>query len=286
MHTDAMNTDAQVPGVARIASQVEAAHTLELDTSLPRILAFGSQLVHGSVGLNATERVYAARSVHALRIPTIVLSAMPHYPSVHHVDIAGGWIADTLNDLVSIGATDDLELVTGGYFTAPAQVEALSDWFLARPAGGRPTLVLDPTLGDIEVGFYTDPALAAAFQEHLIPHATGMTPNLFELAHLTGQRPEKLDTLGVIEAAARSLFSEATEWLVVTGIEMQQDAETIAEMLVTRDSISLHRHPKLRTAAKGLGDTFTAALNVALLRGEALDDAVEFAAAEVRLRAE
>lgn len=315
----------------RIAAQVEGAGSLELDATQARILAVGSQLVHGSVGLNAAERVYTAEGMPAIRIPSIVLSVMPHYPSVHHIDIAAGWIGATLNDLDAVGATESVELVSAGYLVSVAQAEALAEWLAewlsGWPAGSRTsgsavpetgsvaletesarggarrTFVLDPTLGDIEVGFYTDPALAQGFRDHLIPLATGITPNLFELAHLTGTDLADLVTLDAIEQAARTLMGPRTEWVIVTGLGLDElgargsaaapadgagasDPGSIGEMVVTGEGMRIRRHEKIDTAAKGLGDTFTAMLNVALLRGGSLDSAIDLAAAEVRRRAE
>lgn len=290
----------------RIARQVAEAGALELDARKPRILAIGSQLTYGSVGLNAAERVYADEGMSAIRVPSVVLSVMPHYPSVHHVDIDAGWIGATLTDLDAIGATDSIELVSAGYLVSVAQAEALAQWLKREPQNEtpRPVFVLDPTLGDVEVGFYTDPALAGGFLEHLVPLASGMTPNLFELAHLAGVPLESLNSLEAVEQAARGLMGEHTEWVIVTGIDPVIHGDRgpatspgvasasgtprqggIGELVVTRDGVRIRVHEKIDTAAKGLGDTFTARLNVALLRGEHLDAAIDLAAAEVRRRA-
>lgn len=86
-----------------------------------------------------------------------------------------------------------------------------------------------PLLGDVEVGFITNPALAEAVRAELVPVATGMTPNLFELALLTGG---ELDGF------------------------LGQDS---------------HAHERRATSAKGLGDTFAAAMVVALVNSQGCD---------------
>src|SRR5699024_6494812 len=47
-------------------------------------------------------------------------------------------------------------------------------------------LIVDPAMGDDDVGMYTDPDVAAAYGTHLVPMATGLTPNRFELTLLAG----------------------------------------------------------------------------------------------------
>lgn len=274
----------QAPG-PRVATHVNGARSLELNTDQPRLLAVSSQLAHGAVGLNAAERVYADAGMRVTRIPTILLSVMPHYESVHHIDVSSGWITHALTDITMTGAFESLEIVTLGYLARVDQAEALAEWIAAAPETENRRVVLDPTLGDVEVGFYTDPALAGAIRDLLVPLGTGMTPNLFELAHLTGEQLDALGNLEAIERAARSLMTERTEWVIVTGIDVSADDRTeIAEMVVTPTEMTMHHHDKIDTAAKGVGDTFTAALNVALLAGATLDDAVNTAAAEVRAR--
>ncbi|KAM9861586.1 bifunctional hydroxymethylpyrimidine kinase/phosphomethylpyrimidine kinase [Leucobacter sp. BZR 635] len=76
-----------------------------------------------------------------------------------------------------------------------------------------------------------------------------------------------------------------TEWVVVTGARFAGDPEQISEVLVHRDSASVHTRPDAHISAKGLGDTFTAALVTALLDGRAVEQAVSDASAEVRSRA-
>lgn len=296
-------------GERRRAMRLDDAAALELDRRPARLLAFGSQLLHGSVGLNAAERVYAGRGIRAVRVPTILLSVMPHYASVHDVRVSPTWISDALADLEAANALDRVELVTAGYFASPGQPAAVADWFARQPAETRPPLILDPTLGDTELGFYTDPGLVPALLEELVPLATGIAPNLFELAHLSGRPIASLSSREAIEAAARSLMGERTEWIAVTGVRIaapwdtpgdapdhapdrtpghapghppNRGGPTVCELLVRPNGSSAHPHRAFETRAKGLGDTFTAALVAALLGGEAVGDAVDAAASEVR----
>ena len=58
-------------------------------------------------------------------------------------------------------------------------------------------------LGDVDTGIYVKPGIDAFFRERAIPLADLVTPNHFELEHLTGAR---ISTMADALAAARSLL--------------------------------------------------------------------------------
>lgn len=270
---------------ARIAIEVEQADRLELPGPPADVLAFGSRLLHGSVGLNASERAYRAHDFTVIGVPTIVLSVMPHYTSTHHLDVSPRYITEALHDLTSAGALSHLRLVTSGYLASPEHAAPIAAWYEGLAPTNRLPFVLDPTLGDSELGFYTDPAVADAVRSELLPLATGLTPNVFELAAMTGTPLDSLGTNAKIEAAARSLMTPHTEWIAITGITSTDEgssSHSLTEMLVTPSETHLHQHPALPSQAKGAGDLFTAAFSSALLHDRPLHAAVSDAAQYVR----
>ncbi|MGB4135671.1 MAG: bifunctional hydroxymethylpyrimidine kinase/phosphomethylpyrimidine kinase [Microbacterium sp.] len=156
----------------------------ELDRRPADVLLIGSQVAFGSVGMNGVlPRLDDAR---AMPLPTVVLSNLPHYPSVHAAPMPADWLREAIGDLDALGVLDEIDTVCTGYFAAPEQVEAVADALeplLMRRPGLR--VLVDPTLGDADVGLYTDPAVAPALRSRLLPLATGIVPNRFELALLS-----------------------------------------------------------------------------------------------------
>ncbi|WP_350258988.1 PfkB family carbohydrate kinase [Scrofimicrobium sp. R131] len=256
------------------------AQQLELDVRLPQVLAFGSQLLHGSVGLNAALPIYSAAGIRASSVPTILLSNLPHYPSVQTLAVAPEWIRGALTDLAATGALTDLSAVTSGYLAIPAQAEVVANWLEQRHASSQPWFVLDPTLGDADVGFYTDPAVGPAVREYLVPRADVITPNLFELAQLSGAgTPPDGQDLSALVAMARQLTDAGAKSVVVTGVPL--DADRVQNVVVTASEVQVSSSPRLTTGAKGLGDVFTAGLTAALVAGAELPEAVIRGAAQV-----
>lgn len=271
----------------RIAVLADNARRLELDQTLPAVLALSSQLVYGSVGLNAALPEYGKRDLRVAAFPTIVLSVMPHYPSVHDLEVGESWLSSALDDVVLAGALDHVRAIAVGYLAAPAQAQAIAEWYEKLAPDARPPLIVDPTLGDEELGFYTSPSVAEAIVDWLLPHAVGIVPNRFELAELTGARLESLTSEAECLAAARTLLATpeyaGLEWVVVTGIRNLEN-RTIGELTMVGDRVTQSSHPYIPSEAKGQGDTFTAALVSGILSGISLEEAVEGAAAAVRSR--
>ncbi|WP_062392419.1 bifunctional hydroxymethylpyrimidine kinase/phosphomethylpyrimidine kinase [Gordonia phthalatica] len=256
----------------------------ELDPRPARVLVFGSHLAFGSVGLNAGLPVYDEARIRCAAIPTIVLSNLPHYPSVQTVDVSAVWITASLRDLAAAGLLAGIEAVAVGYLASPDQARAIAAWYRGLDEEARPPLILDPTFGDADVGFYTDPAVAPALRESLVPLASVLTPNLFELAHLTADgsevRPVDTNDVDAIARRARDLPTAVDADIVVTGVHPADDQ--IANVIVRAGALELMAGEEIPTSAKGLGDAFTAALVVALLSGSPLLEAVDGAGARVR----
>jgi pyridoxine kinase len=258
---------------------------LELDSRRADILSISSQLAYGRAGLNAALPILDERGLRYAAIPTAILSVLPHYPSTHRADLSAQWVTDTLADLGDSGALDALRAICVGYIATPAQAQAIAEWLRFRTGAARDVpLILDPILGDLGLGFYNDPRLAEPIRDLLAPHARGLTPNLFELAHLTEHSVDELTTTSEVETAARTLLTDATQWVVVTGLRSHDlrdigAEDTIGELVITISTTELLTHPLLPRTPAGVGDTFTAALVSAVLEGVGLTEAAEHAAA-------
>lgn len=268
---------------ARIAQEVSDAATLELIADTPELVAFSSQLVHGSVGLNSAGVIYRDYGIRVAQIPTILLSVLPHYASVHHVDIPTDWLTHTLHDLYAAQALNDVRGIVTGYLAHHNQAESIAQALRVIPQLQSVPLIVDPTLGDTDVGFYTNPALVDGIRKWLLPLATGLVPNLFELSHLAEVPIELLTSLTSIEDAARNLISDSTAWIVVTGIRLSATSE-IHVLLVTHDSAEIFTHEYIEHHAKGVGDTYTALLLAQLLAGNQINTAIPLSNAAILQR--
>ena len=252
----------------------------EFDRRPVDIVAIGSQVVYGSVGNSAAIHQFEAAGLRRVSLPAVILTNLPNYPTVHFLEPSDAWLQGALDDLVARGVLETVRFITVGFLAGPGQAKIIGAWLAAIKAQfPQIQVVLDPTLGDDDVGIYTAPGLAQAHLEHLVPVADGLVPNRFELKLLAEQAGLETESLDVV-AAARELLSRGPSWVVVTSAAIN-DPGSIAETIVTAVTTEQHIHPRVESDAKGAGDHFAAALVIALSQGAPLARATEVAAAAV-----
>jgi pyridoxine kinase len=132
-------------------------------------------------------------------------------------------------------------------------------------------------LGDRPEGLYVPQAVAEAVRDRLMPKATHIKPNLFELAFLSGQPVETMDfeSLDDVVQAARSLSVP-----VVLASSVPISGNRLANVLVTREEAGFCAVPIEAEVPHGTGDLLMA-LFVAQTLNDPQDDALTRAASAV-----
>ncbi len=253
----------------------------EYDRREVQVIAIGSQLVYGSVGNNAATGQFNQANIRRVTVPTVLLTNLPHYPSVHAVEIPDPWFTAALEDITARGLLETTRFITVGFLATPAQAQIIADWLVGvKEAFPDICVIVDPTMGDDDVGIYTAPGLAHAHLKYLIPLADGIVPNRFELELLAQAAGWETDDLDVI-ATATKITALGPAWAVVTSATGNIDPDKVVDTVVTGTGTSNHIHHKVETTAKGAGDHFAAALLIALAQGNDVGNATELAASAV-----
>ena len=264
-----MRGDATLPGTAR------EPHPYLLD-----VVSVQSQVIYGRVGNNVAVPVLQGGGLSVAAVPTVLLSNTPHYSSVHGGAVPAEWLEGYLYDLGRRGALQRLRAVLVGYLGHPDHAAVLARW-ISRLQQEMPGLlvVVDPVIGDVDVGTYVAPGLVDAYCRYLLPLATGLTPNGYELAQLTGMPTGRQEEA---MAAARQLLGARTRWVAVTSAAPAAwpDGQMGTALVTATESVTL-RHTRVDCACKGTGDLFAASLTASLLDGIALPDAVSLAGSRV-----
>lgn len=206
-----------------------------------KVLSISSQVVWGPVGNSAAVPALQAKGHEVLALPTITLSNHPGHGApagfrTHAEDMARMFAA-----LEALGALSDLDAMLTGYFASVGQVEEVAR-LLDRVR--VPYLLVDPVMGD-HGRLYIPQEVAEAIRDHLLPRATCVTPNGFELSWLTGR--DVADEAGAIDAAHALLVPE----VVATSIPC---AEGLATLLVTPGQSHRVVATKLDKVPNGTGD--------------------------------
>lgn len=230
------------------------------------VLSVQSLVVYGSVGNNVALPALRSAGLFVAAVPTVFFSNTPHYPSIHGGPIPPDWFAGYLDDLNARDALTRLRAVVVGYLGSPAQALILARWLQARRQVQPDLLVvIDPVIGDHDSGIYVDPALVDAYRGELLPLATALTPNSFEVATLTGESAEDIDA--TVTAARRLLRGHTRSVIVTSAAPATWPDGRIRIAVVSERDVELIEHARVAATPKGTGDLFTALTAAGLLAG-------------------
>ena len=237
-----------------------------------RILSVSSQVVWGPVGNSAAVPALQAKGHEVLSLPTITLSNHPGHGKPAGFRTAADDLGRMLEALDGLGALAGVGAVLTGYFAGPEQVEVIAS-AVARLKAASPGLyvLVDPIIGD-EGGLYVPLAVAAAIRDRLLPLASCITPNRFELAWLSGL--PVTDEAQAIAAARKIGVAEVLATSIPAG------ADRLATLLVGATEHWSVVTPKLAHVPHGTGDFLSGLYLAERLNGS---PAAALAAAMARL---
>jgi pyridoxine kinase len=215
-----------------------------------RVLSISSQVAYGTVGNSAAVPAMEALGVTVHAVPTVILSNHPG------LGVPAGFRVEARNLAAILGALDDLGLlrqcvgVLTGYFAANDQVHGVAR-LIRRMKDANPSLYVlcDPILGDDPDGLYVPPAVAEAIRDELMPLATCIAPNRFELEWLSGKKVTSVDS--AILAARRLACPE----ILATSIE--GDNGHLSTLLIGRHAVHEHKMEKREDVPHGTGDALS-----------------------------
>jgi len=226
------------------------------------VLAISSQVVAGHVGNSAAQFVLETLGHDVWAIPTVLLSHHPGHGTPAGRRTSATEIDALLTSLWGGGWMPQVTAVMTGYFTSADQIKSAATT-IGRLKHDNPglTVLVDPIIGDAGTTYVPDD-VPRAIRDHLLPHATITTPNLYELTVLA-DIPWPADATTDIAALASRLG--VAETLVTSTPGTTPDL--IATTLLTKDGIEMFETPELPAPPKGVGDVAAAIYLGLRLRG-------------------
>jgi pyridoxine kinase len=211
------------------------------------VIIISSAVAYGNVGIRATAAGLQALGHRAIELPTVVLSNHPGMGPPAGTRLEAEALGAMIDALERLGQLDRARAVMTGYFATADQIEAVADR-VARLKGRREDLVVlvDPVIGDDADGLYVDERVAVAMRERLVPIASIVTPNCFELGWLS-RRPVGSE----LEVVAAALALAVPE-VVATSVEGAGDQ--LQTLAITRDGVARSTSPRLAEVPHGTGD--------------------------------
>jgi pyridoxine kinase len=225
-----------------------------------RILAISSQVAYGPVGNTAAVPALQAEGHEVMAVPTITLSNHPGHGKPAGFRTEAAHLTSMFEALDKLGVLKTCAAVLTGYFASADQVRAAAT-VLGRMKAANSSLyvLIDPVIGD-GAALYVPQDVAEAIRDELMPLATCLTPNRFELEWLTSKEVTNVESA---IAAARELIAPE-----VLATSIPASSGELATLAITKGAVAEWLSPLKPAVPHGTGD-FLAGLYLAqrLLHG-------------------
>jgi pyridoxine kinase len=221
------------------------------------VLSIQSAVAYGHVGNSAAVLPLQRLGFDVFPVNTVLLA--------HHPGHGRGWrghkvtpaqIDEILTGLEERSALTRCAAVLSGYLGDAAVGESVLR-AVARTRAARPDALYlcDPVIGDDHSGVFVAAGIPKAIRDRLLPAADIVTPNRFELAHLSGRAVESLDDA---LAAAADLRARGPRLVVATGLTLPDQPERLAVLADSASESWLVTTPRRPVDLGGTGDAFSA----------------------------
>jgi pyridoxine kinase len=250
---------------------------------MKNILSIQSHVVFGHAGNSAAEFPMRRMGVNVWSLNTVQFSNHTQYgkwtgcvmPASHLTEIAQG-IAD-INQLKHCDA------VLSGYIGSPEQGSHILEIVRqVKQANPNAWYFCDPVMGHPEKGCIVAPGVAEFHCQQALPCSDMIAPNLLELELLSQRTVTNVEQA---VSAARELIAKGPKLVLVKHLSRAGYNIDCFEMLLVTASQAWHISRPLVDFGErqpvGVGDLTSGLLLVNLLKGEALDKALEHVTAAV-----
>jgi hydroxymethylpyrimidine/phosphomethylpyrimidine kinase len=230
----------------------------------PRVLTIAGSDSGGGAGIQADLKAMLACGVHGMSVITAVTAQ-------NSVGVQGYW------ELPPEAVRAQLDSVLGDIGVDAVKTGMLASSALVSLVAGVLEGIGVPVVVDpVGVSKHGDPLLAAdavaAIRAELLPVATVVTPNLYEVAQLTGVKVA--DEAGLREAA-EAVHALGPQWVLIKGGHLDGDA---VDLLFDGTTEYWLRAPRLDNRhTHGTGCTLASAIASYLALGNDVPEAVELA---------
>lgn len=198
-----------------------------------RFLSLQSHVAYGYVGNRAATFPLQRLGHEVWAVNTVEFSNHTGYGAWRGRTAPAGQVADIVHGIEALGLLPRCDALLTGYVGDAALGGVVLDTAKkVRAANPKALWCCDPVLGDVDTGIYVKPGIDAFFCDQAIPAADLVTPNHFELEHLTGRT---VGTMAEALDAARSLLKGPRLALITSLRRAEMPADQIEMIAVTPD---------------------------------------------------
>jgi pyridoxine kinase len=223
-----------------------------------RFLSLQSHVAYGYVGNRAAVFPLQRLGHEVWAVNTVEFSNHTGYGAWTGRAVPAEQVAEIVHGIEALGVLGTCDALLTGYVGDAALADVVLDTARrVRAANPKAIWCCDPVLGDVDTGIYVKAGIDTFFKERALPAADLITPNHFELEHLTGARVE---TLGEALVATRQLLNGPRLALVTSLRRSDGPADRIEMLAVTKEAAWRITTPLIGfpIAPNGTGDAIAA----------------------------
>jgi pyridoxine kinase len=221
------------------------------------ILSIQSHVAYGHVGNSAAVFALQRLGCEVWPVHTVQFSNHPGYGAWRGRVLAPDLIGEVVSGIADRGVLVACDGVLSGYVGALDTGQAVLDAVgQVKRANSAALYCCDPVIGDVGPGVYVQADIPRFMRERALPLADVVTPNQFELDHLSGRAtPTIAAAIGAIDV----LHALGPRAVLVTSLHTAETPDDAID-LVASDATGRFRlrTPKLPIAVNGAGDAIAA----------------------------
>jgi len=223
------------------------------------VLSIQSRVSYGYVGNSAAAFALQRLGREVWTVDTVHFSNHPGYGAWVGTAATGEAVRALVDGIGARGVFATCNGVLSGYLGAEAVGEAVQHAVAQiRAANPAALFCCDPVIGDTGAGVYVRPGIPGLLRSLLVPAADILTPNQFELQHLTGLPAATLAELQDAVAGLRAAMRPGAV-VLVTSVRTTETPDDAIDMLGMDGSGCWRmRTELLPIAPSGAGDLATA----------------------------
>jgi hydroxymethylpyrimidine/phosphomethylpyrimidine kinase len=230
-------------------------------TTPPRVLTIAGSDSGGGAGIQADLKTMLALGVHGMSVITAVTAQ-------NSLGVQGYWElpAEAVRaQLDSVLGDIGTQAIKTGMLASPVLVETVADVL----AGVAVPVVVDPVGVSKHGDALLAPEAVGTVKSRLLPVATVVTPNLWEVAQLTGV---KVEDEHAMPRAAEAVLELGPKWALIKGGHLPGEPVDLLTDGSQEIRLTAERHDNRHT--HGTGCTLASAIASYLALGEGVPEAV------------
>src|ERR1700680_1917347 len=221
------------------------------------LLSIQSHVAYGHVGNSAVLFPLQRLGVEVWPVHTVQFSNHTGYGQWRGRVFEADMIRELVQGIGERGVLGACDGVLSGYLgSAETGATILDAVAMVKQANPKARYCCDPVIGDVGRGIFVRPGIPEFFRQRAVPAADLITPNHFELDHLTGRETRTLDQVLSAIDAVHALGPGA---VLVTSMRTAETPDDAVDLVASDGSGKFHlRTPRLPIAANGAGDAIAA----------------------------